>query len=113
VQSFANPELDSLDENGERIIAFVEYEPGYIPVYSSARDYQPLITTHTPGGWYIQQDATIRGFRDGTHHILERVNIDGKGLILIPSAEAYGPQGSGIIPPNTVVLFEIIPIEIR
>jgi peptidylprolyl isomerase len=30
-----------------------------------------------------------------------------KGLLLIPSALAYGPKGSGPIPPNTVLRFEV------
>lgn len=31
----------------------------------------------------------------------------GKGTFLLPSAIGYGPYGSGSIPPNTVLIFEI------
>jgi FKBP-type peptidyl-prolyl cis-trans isomerase FkpA len=31
----------------------------------------------------------------------------GKGTFLLPSALGYGPGGSGSIPPNTVLIFDI------
>lgn len=31
----------------------------------------------------------------------------GKGLFIIPSDWAYGPRGVGLIPPNSVLIFEI------
>jgi len=107
------PETIELDENGLAQYDSIDYDTDYLPIYSSSRNYEPFITTHTPGGWFISQGGSIPGFADGTHHVLDRVNIGGRGLILLPSREAYGRSGSGSIAPNTVILFEITPVSTR
>lgn len=50
----------------------------------------------------------IKGWTEGIPLFKE----GGKGMLLIPSALAYGKQGSGNIPPNTVILFDIRLIEV-
>jgi FKBP-type peptidyl-prolyl cis-trans isomerase FkpA len=45
----------------------------------------------------------IPGWRIG----LPKIKNGGKIILLIPSALAYGPYGSGAIPPNTVIIFTI------
>ncbi len=112
LKSQANPELDSLDDDGEKIIEDINYEDGYFPIYSEIRDYEPFFTTHTPGGWFIQQENALTGFKDGVHAVLEEVNLNGRGIALLPSVEAYGVAGSfPVIDPNTVILFELIPVR--
>ena len=51
----------------------------------------------------------IQGFREG----IQQFNTWGKGKILIPSELAFGQSGSGVIPPNTVVGFDIEVVEQR
>lgn len=51
----------------------------------------------------------IEGFKIG----LTKINIDGRILLLVPSALAYGPQGRGTIPANKVLLFQIDMLSIR
>jgi len=46
---------------------------------------------------------TIAGWQVGIPHI----NKGGRMLLIIPSALAYGPAGSGAIPPNSVLVFKI------
>jgi FKBP-type peptidyl-prolyl cis-trans isomerase FkpA len=45
----------------------------------------------------------IPGWRVG----LPKIKNGGKIVMLIPSALAYGPYGSGAIPPNTVMIFTV------
>lgn len=100
-------------DDGEKIVESINYEEDYSPIYSSIRTYEPFITTHTQNGWFILQSASILGFKLGAHEILDATNLGGRGLILIPSSLAYGNTGTTVIEPNTVILFEILPIRKR
>jgi len=106
-------ELPILDVNGLQELDTVAYPDYYLPVYSSLRTYISFITTHSQGGWFIQQEGSIQGFKDGTHQILDNVNLGGRGLMLIPSSLAYGRTGTFLIDPNIVILFEIRPVRKR
>ena len=44
---------------------------------------------------------------DGWGHALPLLKPGGKGTFFLPSALAYGRNGQGIIPPNTVLIFDI------
>ncbi|MEM9884519.1 MAG: FKBP-type peptidyl-prolyl cis-trans isomerase [Bacteroidota bacterium] len=48
-------------------------------------------------------NAVIRGWTEG----IQLFKKGGKGTLIIPSALAYGPNGRGEIPPNTVLAFDI------
>jgi FKBP-type peptidyl-prolyl cis-trans isomerase FkpA len=48
-------------------------------------------------------NGVILGWQEG----LQFLKMGGKGTFLLPSAIAYGPNGSGSIPPNTVLLFDV------
>jgi FKBP-type peptidyl-prolyl cis-trans isomerase FkpA len=51
----------------------------------------------------IEVDSLILGWQYG----LPKIQPGGQIKLLIPSALAYGCQGSGYIPPNTPVYFEV------
>ncbi len=51
----------------------------------------------------------IEGFKIG----LTKINKDGRLLLMVPSALAYGPQGRGTIPANKVLVFQIDMLSIR
>lgn len=52
--------------------------------------------------------GVIEGWRLGIPYFRE----GGTGKLLIPSALGYGPGGSGSIPPNSVIIFDIELIEV-
>ena len=52
--------------------------------------------------------GVIQGWTEGIPYFTE----GGSGKLLIPSALGYGPNGSGSIPPNTVLIFDIELIEV-
>jgi FKBP-type peptidyl-prolyl cis-trans isomerase FkpA len=47
--------------------------------------------------------GVILGWQEG----LQLLKAGGKGMFLLPSSIAYGPNGRGSIPPNTVLLFDV------
>ena len=55
----------------------------------------------------------ISGFRIGFASSLKGVRLGGSTLIVLPSSQAYGTFGSGIlIDPNEVIAFELHPVEL-
>jgi FKBP-type peptidyl-prolyl cis-trans isomerase len=50
----------------------------------------------------------IPGWTSGIPYFKE----GGYGKLLIPSALGYGPSGSGSIPPNTVLVFDVKLIQV-
>ncbi|MDX1652478.1 MAG: FKBP-type peptidyl-prolyl cis-trans isomerase [Brumimicrobium sp.] len=50
----------------------------------------------------------IQGWTEGVPKLKE----GGSGILLIPSGLAYGEKGSGPVPPNTVLIFEIDLLDI-
>lgn len=51
----------------------------------------------------------IKGWQEG----IPLYKAGGKGTLIIPSGLAYGPNGSGPIPGNTVLLFDIYLISVK
>lgn len=51
----------------------------------------------------------IKGFAEGVTYFKE----GGDGVLLIPSRLAYGSNGSGIVPPNTVIVFDVKILEVN
>ena len=52
--------------------------------------------------------SVIKGWTEGIPYFKE----GGSGKLLLPSALAYGKNGSGSIPPNTVLIFDVELIEV-
>lgn len=53
-------------------------------------------------------NAVIKGWQEGIPYFRE----GGSGILLIPSAMAYGTQGKGSIPGNTVLIFNVELIDV-
>lgn len=56
-----------------------------------------------PAGIEFNLAGVIQGWQEGIPFFKE----GGSGKLLIPSALAYGPSGSGSIPGNTVLIFDV------
>jgi FKBP-type peptidyl-prolyl cis-trans isomerase FkpA len=58
----------------------------------------------SPGsGATFPLSSVIQGWQEG----IPLFKKGGAGILLIPSALGYGAQGSGSIPPNSVIIFDI------
>jgi FKBP-type peptidyl-prolyl cis-trans isomerase FkpA len=53
--------------------------------------------------------SLIQGWQIG----FQKFKMGGKGKLIIPSAYAYGPQGSSSIPPYTILVFEVELVSFR
>lgn len=71
-------------------------------IYSENRTYEPFSFT-------LGQRQVILGWDVG----MKLVNEGGKAILILPSYMAYGPRGSGSIPANTVLLFEVELVSIN
>ncbi|MDX1907670.1 MAG: FKBP-type peptidyl-prolyl cis-trans isomerase [Bacteroidia bacterium] len=58
---------------------------------------------YTTNGQLPQLNVFIAGWVEG----VQLFKRESKGILLIPSGLAYGTRGSGSIPPNTVLRFDI------
>ena len=52
--------------------------------------------------------GVIKGWTEGIPHFRE----GGDGILLIPSALAYGTKGGGSVPPNTVLIFDVALLQV-
>ena len=91
----------------------LDIELALLSVFNERRNYRPLKIVYSASGWTIEGDF-INGFADGISATFRLLRTGGAALIVIPSAEAYGTLGSGLlIDPNTVIAFELLPIEVE
>ena len=80
--------------------------------FEEERSYEPFEITYAASGWPFA-GRFIRGFEQGVSATFKLMREGGKALIVIPSAQAYGPGGSGVlIPGNTVIAFELFPLDV-
>lgn len=87
--------------DGKLFDTSVEEEAKKNGTHQAGRKYEPLEFT-------IGQGMMIPGFEAG----VRMMSQGDKGLLLIPSALAYGENGRGEIPPASPLIFEIEVVEI-
>jgi len=72
----------------------------------------PFEITYTQSGWTFN-DRFISGFSEGIRFTFDKMGINGRALIFLPSHLAYGFNGNlPLIGSNEVIAFELIPVEI-
>ena len=104
-----------LDSEGNKMVSKINYKEGYVPIFSVNRTYTSAKTTHTSTGWRTEQvlSGTVEGYPLAVNFALFNCRLGGRALAILPSQAAYGRLGSGLIPPNTVIMFEIRPVQKR
>lgn len=56
------------------------------------------------GAQVFDLNSIVDGFKEG----IPLFKIGGKGKLLIPSGLAFGPEGAGSVPPNSILIFDIV-----
>ena len=64
---------------------------------------ETLFSNSKDSSYEFKMSSLIQGLQIG----LQKFKVGGKGKILIPSAYAFGAQGTSTIPPNAILIFEI------
>lgn len=76
--------------------------------YSGYLTNGSLFDESSAEGIVFPLNGVIEGWTEGIPYFKE----GGSGKLLIPSALAYGRNGSGSIPPNTVLIFDVELIDV-
>jgi FKBP-type peptidyl-prolyl cis-trans isomerase len=93
-----------------------DIDPGTGPAVAPGQQVSVFYT-----GWLAngqQFDSNVGGspfsFRLGAHRVIEGweegvagMRVGGKRQLIIPAALGYGPSGSGPIPPNAILVFNV------
>jgi FKBP-type peptidyl-prolyl cis-trans isomerase len=75
-------------------------------IHDAGRTYVPVQIVHSQNGsWMLQQFVT--GFAIGTHKLLMTRGNGSKAIFYIPSFYGYGNARVGVIPKNSVLIFEV------
>ncbi len=99
----------------------LDTESALLTKFREDRNYEPLKIVYSASGWTIENLRRTTnlfplfgdGFVDGISAVLGLMKVGGSSLIVIPSSQAYGSLGSGVlIKPNTVIAYVIYPIEV-
>lgn len=113
--------LTKTDKTYEELLDSLNTSNGAIsdPIFSLNRLYVPMAFNHQSDGTGISF-SFITGFRSGLRNLMFDMELNSRGLIMIPSAVAYGTVGSSIdgegnqgIGPNTPLIFEFELVNIR
>ena len=101
-----------LDNNQLPLIKVIDFDDNYKPIYVPSSIYTPIVTTHTPGDWFLFSQSFQGTFlasntKEAIGKILSSTNIGSKCLILVPSSAAYGRSSFGNVAANSVVIYEI------
>lgn len=67
-----------------------------------------IFDASSPTGATFNLQQVIQGWTEGIPYFKE----GGNGKLLIPSALGYGPEGSGPIPGNTVLIFDVALLDV-
>lgn len=75
----------------------------YLGTFTNGTKFDSSYDRGTPYSFRLGTGAVIPGFDQG----VTGMRVGGKRRVTIPPALAYGSTGSGPIPPNTTIVFEI------
>jgi FKBP-type peptidyl-prolyl cis-trans isomerase len=80
----------------------------YVGAFLDGTVFDSSASRGVPYTFVLGAGTVIKGFDQGT----VGMKVGGRRVVVIPSDLAYGSQGSGSIPPNTPVQFQIDLISI-
>ncbi len=100
---------DIKEGTGEPVKSGNTVEVNYLGTFLDGRKFDSSYDRNQTFSFSVGKGEVIAGWDQG----LVGMKIGGKRKLLIPSDLAYGPNGSGPIPPNTPLAFEVELISIK
>lgn len=101
---------ESIDARGDTV--GTDDEELILLTFREERDYLPLEITYSTSGWPYN-GRFVTGFSDGITATFNQMGVGGKAIIAMTSSLAYGSIGSGLIPGDEVIAFELYPVAIE
>ncbi|WP_462247235.1 FKBP-type peptidyl-prolyl cis-trans isomerase [Ekhidna sp.] len=114
IQSIADSIRLALVEDSVGLADKSEHEL-YLNQFSEDRVYDTFFITYSSSGWNFPSGRGVAdGFFNGIAETFNQLNVGGEVLLVLPSAEGYGEEGSGaLIGPNEVLVFTLSPKEVE
>jgi FKBP-type peptidyl-prolyl cis-trans isomerase len=75
----------------------------YTGTLENGQKFDSSLDRNTPFTFTLGEGRVIAGWEEG----IQGIQVGGKRKLIIPSDLGYGPQGSGSIPPNATLIFEV------
>ena len=75
----------------------------YVGTFTNGTKFDSSYDRGVPYTFRLGAGQVIPGFDQG----VTGMKVGGKRRLTIPPSLAYGSQGSGVIPPNTTIVFEV------
>jgi len=88
--------------NGKVFDTNIEADARAAGIYNPNRPYKPF-------EFRLGAGQVIRGWDEG----IAQLSLGSKATLIIPSNMAYGPEDMGIIPPNSILIFDVELVEIN
>jgi peptidylprolyl isomerase len=76
---------------------------------AKGKKFDSSVDRKTPFSFVLGDHKVIEGWERG----VSTMKVGGKRSLIIPAALAYGSQGSGAIPANSTLIFEVELLDVR
>ena len=73
------------------------------------KKFDSSVDRKTPFAFVLGEHKVIEGWERG----VSTMKVGGKRTLIIPPSLGYGPAGSGTIPPNSTLIFEVELLNVR
>lgn len=100
---------DIKEGTGEAVKSGDTVEVNYLGTFLDGKKFDSSYDRNQTFSFNVGAGEVIPGWDQG----LVGMKVGGKRKLLIPSDLAYGPSGSGSIPPNTPLAFEVELVSIK
>ena len=81
----------------------------YMGMFPSGRQFEVTRAPAAPVQFRLGSGQVIAGWDRG----IPGMRVGGQRLLVLPPSLAYGPAGTAVIPPNSVIVFLVELVEVR
>ena len=100
---------DLVEGEGEGAIRGDRLSVHYVGILPDGTQFDNSIARGAPFEFTLGAGAVIEGWDEG----LVGMKVGGRRVLVIPPEKGYGERGTGGIPPNSTLIFEVLLLEIK